>query len=196
MMLGRQASKLSAIKSPICRCFSGKLEDAESLSQRRDDSINLEKERVYSLKHTNVTEGHASSYGTFHYTQRNSKSVPQTNFNIAETSQGPLHLSKVGLGTYLGDPGTLHDKLVYDAVLHSCLTGGVNVLDTSINYRYMKAERTLGAAVAELIKNHNFHRSELFIASKGGYLTVMMFQHPVLILRKTPIESRDFIKSR
>lgn len=98
--------------------------------------------------------------------------MPQTNFNVAETSQGPLHLSKLGLGTYLGDPGTLHDKLVYDAILNSCLSGGVNVLDTSSNYRYMKAERTLGATVAELIKNHGFSRNELFIASKGGYLTV------------------------
>jgi aryl-alcohol dehydrogenase-like predicted oxidoreductase len=84
-------------------------------------------------------------------------------------------LSKIGLGTYLGDPSTIHDKLVYEAILQSCLTGGVNVLDTSINYRYMKAERTIGAAVADLVKTHGFNRSELFIASKGGYLTVIIY---------------------
>jgi len=82
----------------------------------------------------------------------------------------------LGLGTYLGDPGTTHDRLVFEAILKSCLSGGVNVLDTSSNYRYMKAERTLGAAVAELLKNHGFSRNELFIASKGGYLTVFFWE--------------------
>ena len=154
------------------RCFS-KIEDEVFSSERRDDSINLEKDRVYSIKHTNILEGHANSHGTFYYSQRNSDKVPPSNFNVAETAQGPLHLSKLGLGTYLGDPGTLHDKLVFDSIIASCLSGGVNVLDTSSNYRYMKAERTLGAAVAELVKSHGINRSELFIATKGGYLTVI-----------------------
>ena len=101
--------------------------------------------------------------------------MPQTNFNVTETTQGPLHISKIGYGSYIGDPSTFHDKLVYEAVINSCLTGGVNMIDTAINYRYMKAERTIGAAILELVNNYGFMREELFVASKGGYLTVRKF---------------------
>ena len=152
--------------------FSSDLEDIESLSSKRDDSINQEKDRIYSLTRSNLIEGHATSQGTFFYTQRNKDKVPQTNFNVTETAQGPLHLSKLGYGTYIGDPSTFHDKLVFEAILKSVLTGGVNMIDTAINYRYMKAERTVGAAISELVNNYGFMREELFIASKGGYLTV------------------------
>jgi Aldo/keto reductase family len=150
-------------------------EGVEDQSGRRDDSINQEKDRIYSLKSKKIIEGHATSQGTFHYTQRNKDKVPYGNFNIAETSQGPLHMSKLGYGTYIGDPSTLHDKQVFNAIINSCLTGGVNIIDTAINYRYMKAERVVGAAILELINTHGFMREELFIASKGGYLTVRIF---------------------
>lgn len=61
---------------------------------------------------------------------------------------------------------------MYDAIISSVLTGGVNLIDTAINYRYMKAERTVGAAISELVNNYGLMREELFIASKGGYFTV------------------------
>lgn len=48
------------------------------------------------------------------------------------------------------------------------MSGGVNHIDTAINYRYMKAERTIGAALNYLFRNSGIKRNELFIASKIG----------------------------
>lgn len=50
------------------------------------------------------------------------------------------------------------------------LSGGVNVLDTAINYRCQRAERALGAAIHTLVNNEGVNRNELFISSKNGYI--------------------------
>jgi len=52
-----------------------------------------------------------------------------------------------------------------------CLTSGrVNVLDTAINYRYQRAERSLGRAVATAVERGVVRRDEVFVATKNGYL--------------------------
>ena len=40
------------------------------------------------------------------------------------------------------------------------------MIDTAINYRYMKSERVIGAALRAL----NIPREQLFISSKSGYI--------------------------
>jgi len=50
------------------------------------------------------------------------------------------------------------------------LSGGVNVVDTAINYRCQKAERSIGAALKTLINKNGVNRDELFISSKNGYI--------------------------
>lgn len=50
-------------------------------------------------------------------------------------SADPLHLSTVGLGTYLGLPDDKTDFDVYNAAKLLVQSGGVNVIDTAINYR-------------------------------------------------------------
>jgi len=47
----------------------------------------------------------------------------------------PLELSTVGLGSYLGAPDDSTDFDLYNAAKLLVLSGGVNVLDTAINYR-------------------------------------------------------------
>ena len=47
----------------------------------------------------------------------------------------PLELSSVGLGTYLGPPEDATDFDVYNAVKLLVLSGGVNLIDSAINYR-------------------------------------------------------------
>jgi len=39
---------------------------------------------------------------------------------------------------------------MFNAIIDSVESGGVNVIDTAINYRYMKSERTVGAALKYL----------------------------------------------
>ena len=47
----------------------------------------------------------------------------------------PFELSTVGLGTYIGAPDDQTDFDVYNAVKLMIMSGGVNVIDTAINYR-------------------------------------------------------------
>lgn len=92
--------------------------------------------------------------------------VNEGNFNKFEN----LFLSNVGIGTYLGEPDAQTDQLVTDAVKKSILMG-INVIDTAINYRSQKAERSVGKAISELIRDGKITRDEIFISSKNGYVT-------------------------
>src|SRR5438093_10639043 len=81
-----------------------------------------------------------------------------------------LTLSSIGVGTYLGNPDDATDALVREAIKKS-VSAGVNVIDTAINYRSQKAERSVGRGVAELIRDEKATRDELFISTKNGYIT-------------------------
>jgi len=87
-----------------------------------------------------------------------SKGIPNRNFRkpILEefNNNSPLNLSTVGLGTYLGLPDDITDFDVYNAVKLLVLSGGVNVIDTAINYRCQKAERSIGAALNTLFNKY------------------------------------------
>ena len=55
---------------------------------------------------------------------------------------GELTVSSLGLGTYLGqgDPET---DAGYRAALLAALRGGLNLIDTAINYRAQRSERVI-----------------------------------------------------
>ncbi len=74
-----------------------------------------------------------------------------------------LRLSEMGIGTYLGDPTDEVDSS-YARVIERALRSGINVVDTAINYRFMKSEK----AVAKALKN--FDRKDAVISTKGGYV--------------------------
>ena len=111
-----------------------------------------------------MISGFATTEGTKTFMQNSS--VNSLNFNTFEN----LHLSNIGIGTYLGDPDTRTDELVKNAVKQSVLSG-VNVIDTAINYRAQKAERAVGKAVSELVKDDKISRDQIFVSSKNGYVT-------------------------
>jgi aryl-alcohol dehydrogenase-like predicted oxidoreductase len=82
-----------------------------------------------------------------------------------------LSIASLGAGTYLGEADSLTDRLVEEAVYESVASGGVNVVDTAINYRMQKAERSIGRTLERLMNEGLVKRDELFIATKNGYLT-------------------------
>jgi aryl-alcohol dehydrogenase-like predicted oxidoreductase len=83
--------------------------------------------------------------------------------------QQGLLLSSLGIGTYLGEPDSQTDLGYTDAVVEA-VQSGVNVIDSAINYRFQRSERSVGAAVVELIKR-GYSREELVVCTKGGFLT-------------------------
>ena len=111
-----------------------------------------------------MISGFATPEGTKKFAQNSG--VNQDNFKEFEN----LTLSNIGIGTYLGDADARTDELVSAAVKQSILSG-VNVVDTAINYRAQKAERSVGKAISELIQENKITRDQIFVSTKNGYVT-------------------------
>jgi aryl-alcohol dehydrogenase-like predicted oxidoreductase len=111
-------------------------------------------------------KGYATSQGTGSYAKEmiDSNKVHPSHFRIIND----LYLSSLGMGTYLGGYDKNTDNLVTQAVVES-IEAGVNVVDTAINYRFQKAERSVGSALRSLIEN-GLDRSNYFICTKNGYV--------------------------
>ena len=81
-----------------------------------------------------------------------------------------LYLSSVGLGSHKGSPTELTSQQLATAAT-SALAGGVNVLDTSINYLGQYAEKAIGSALARAITTDKVvTREQVFVATKVGFL--------------------------
>jgi aryl-alcohol dehydrogenase-like predicted oxidoreductase len=109
--------------------------------------------------------GYATPEGTARFRDRFAARLPG-HFRQARG----LWLSSIGLGTYLGDPTAASDLLYRDAVTHA-LELGSNVIDSAVNYRHQRSERAIGQAVAASISEGKVLRDELFLATKGCFLT-------------------------
>lgn len=83
--------------------------------------------------------------------------------------QRGLLLSSIGIGTYLGQPDAPTDQAYTDASV-AAVTRGANVIDTAINYRFQRSERSIGAALKKLAAM-GYLREELVLCSKAGFLT-------------------------
>jgi len=79
-------------------------------------------------------------------------------------------ISSLGIGTYLGELTDAADA-AYTAAVEAAVQGGINVIDTAINYRHQRSERNIGEALRRLIEGGEFSRDELLICSKAGFLT-------------------------
>lgn len=109
--------------------------------------------------------GYATPEGTARFRDRLAAHLPG-HFRQAHG----LWLSSIGLGTYLGDPTATYDSLYRDAVTRAAEMG-TNVFDSAINYRHQRSERAIGQAIASLISAGSLKRDEVFLATKGGFLT-------------------------
>ncbi len=112
-----------------------------------------------------MISGFATQDGTAGFAKRQSK-VSKNHFKQFTG----LTLSSVGIGTYLGNPDDSTDGLV-SAAIKTSVKSGINVIDTAINYRAQKAERSVGKAIAELVQSGDAKREEIFISTKNGYVT-------------------------
>jgi len=111
-----------------------------------------------------MIQGHATPEGTRRFAARSTR-LPKTHFREVLG----LHLSSIGLGTYLGEADDATDA-AQRAAVEACLRGGVNVIDCAINYRHMRSERAVGAALAAGIGQGIVQRDEVVVATKGGFL--------------------------
>jgi aryl-alcohol dehydrogenase-like predicted oxidoreductase len=109
--------------------------------------------------------GHATPQGTARYRDRFTGRMPG-HFREA----GTLWLASIGLGTYLGEPTTACDARYREAIVRA-IEQGTNVLDSAVNYRHQRSERAIAAALSDSIAQGAIQRDEIFVATKGGFLT-------------------------
>ena len=109
--------------------------------------------------------GHATLEGTRRYSQRFAAAAPG-HFRL----RNGLQLSSLGIGTYLGEPDAETDEL-YSRAVARALELGLNVVDTAINYRFQRSERSVGVALKKLISEGTLARDEVVISTKAGFLT-------------------------
>jgi aryl-alcohol dehydrogenase-like predicted oxidoreductase len=114
-------------------------------------------------------KGYATPNGTKEFTNYaiQKKSKPAAHFRLF----GDLHLSSVGVGTYLGELTKEDDKAVENSLYHSVKSGAVNVIDTAINYRAMRSEKSIGRALSRLVHDGVITRDYVFVCTKNGYIT-------------------------
>jgi aryl-alcohol dehydrogenase-like predicted oxidoreductase len=115
-----------------------------------------------------VLNGYATPNGTKKYVDYAiQKGKPASHFRVFDD----LYLSTIGIGTYLGEMTTEDDKAVENAVYQSVKSGAVNVIDTAINYRAMRSEKSIGRGLSSLINDGIISRDQVFICTKNGYIT-------------------------
>ena len=117
-------------------------------------------------------KGFATAEGTARYRDRFPGLREAGHFRRLEgvPGAGELWLSSIGLGTYLGEPGAAGDSRYTAAIAHA-LGSGINLLDTAINYRHQRSERSIGAALEQRFQSGGLRREEVVVCTKAGYLS-------------------------
>jgi aryl-alcohol dehydrogenase-like predicted oxidoreductase len=110
--------------------------------------------------------GSATAEGTLRYAARFQGRAAAGHFREI---RGGLVLSSIGIGTYLGEPDEATDGAYTDAVV-AAIEGGINVVDSAINYRFQRSERAVGEALRELF-HKGYGRDEIMVCTKAGFLT-------------------------
>jgi aryl-alcohol dehydrogenase-like predicted oxidoreductase len=80
-----------------------------------------------------------------------------------------LKISSIGIGTYLGEPDDATDRNYRESIT-AAVWGGINVIDSAINYRLQRSERSVGTALRNLTAA-GFARDEIVLCTKAGFLT-------------------------
>ncbi|HXN24460.1 MAG TPA: aldo/keto reductase [Candidatus Dormibacteraeota bacterium] len=111
----------------------------------------------------------ATPEGTRRYAAKFSARAADGHFRELPAICGGLVLSSIGIGTYLGEPDARTDEAYTESVMVA-VESGINVIDSAINYRFQRSERSVGQAVAAL-GTRGFPRDEIVVCTKAGYLT-------------------------
>jgi aryl-alcohol dehydrogenase-like predicted oxidoreductase len=113
-----------------------------------------------------LAPGRATSGGTRRYAQRFAARAAAGHFR--EMAAGILG-SSLGIGTYLGEPDAATDRAYTQAII-AAVEGGFNFVDSAINYRFQRSERSVCAALKQLLAR-GFSRDEIILCTKAGFLT-------------------------
>ena len=171
-LFSSQASDQEEIRrqiDPLKGDFQDFLQHVNTYEDSNKDVLN-----PYFMKQDRL-KGFATPEGTDKYYRRsqydeNEDGLEVHPLHFRSPFDSQLKLTTLGYGSYVGEPDDQTDYLMYDALKQSVLSGGINVIDTAPNYRYMKSEHTIGKVLTTLESKYNVTRDQLFVASKAGYV--------------------------
>ena len=106
----------------------------------------------------------ATPEGSRRYAQRMNSTVGRGHFR----ERDGLLMSSIGLGTYLGHWDEHTDRSYQDAIKRA-VELGCNVIDSAVNYRFQRSERSIGAALKEIFDARAASRDEIIVATKAGF---------------------------
>lgn len=112
-----------------------------------------------------MIQGFATPEGTARFASRFKGKLDPSHFRLKKN----LSFSSIGIGSYLGDPDAATDAQ-YEEALELALLSGINVVDSAINYRAQRSERSFGKALRKLIEDKKIQRDEIILCTKGGFI--------------------------
>jgi aryl-alcohol dehydrogenase-like predicted oxidoreductase len=113
-----------------------------------------------------LVDGCATAQGTQRFRKR---FAPTFSDDFYRPIVNGVVVSALGIGTYLGDCDDAEDAR-YTKTCVEALGRGVNLVDTAINYRCQRSERSMGAALRTSIERGAIARDEVVVCTKGGYI--------------------------
>ncbi len=117
--------------------------------------------------------GRASAAGTARYAARFADRMLEGFYRPLDgapaDAPGARTVSAIGAGTFLGAPADADDA-EYAAALEVALLGGINLIDTAVNFRCQRSERVVGRVLDGLFAEGLLARDEVIVTTKGGYL--------------------------
>ena len=109
---------------------------------------------------------YATKEGTFGYL----KQFPKHSRDFYRYN-GEAFVSSLGLGTFRKEPYREENYTVsFKDSVKAAVLGGINLIDTAINYRYQMSEREIGEALSELFAEGKATRDQLVVTSKAGFI--------------------------
>jgi aryl-alcohol dehydrogenase-like predicted oxidoreductase len=109
--------------------------------------------------------GHAISPGVHRFIDHFGR---RSHSGFYRTAQD-IFISSLGIGTYRGAMNSETDAS-YAAAVEAALASGVNLIDTSLNYRHQRSERAVAAGIRLFIEKNGGRRDGIIVCTKGGYL--------------------------
>lgn len=109
----------------------------------------------------------ATPAGTATYEARHASALAPDFFR---STSGGLRAGGIGLGTYLG-ADTDADDHRYARATRAAVDGGINLIDTAVNYRCQRSERAVGRALQLLFaRDGALTREQVVVCTKGGFV--------------------------
>lgn len=111
--------------------------------------------------------GYATESATQAYVRKHEGSIKSSLYS--DFPESHLKLSSLGVGTFGGQASEQVDAEIA-GIVSKAMQNGINVFDTGAHYRYGRSLMAIHAGLQDAMQ-HSVKREEVFLVSKGGFLT-------------------------